>query len=52
MMELGLGVLRLAPAEFWAATPRELACAFPPGGRDPPGRADLDALTKRFPDRP
>ena len=50
MMELGLGVLRLSPAEFWAATPREIAAAFPLHGRDVPGRAVLDGLMQQFPD--
>jgi uncharacterized phage protein (TIGR02216 family) len=36
-MRLGLGVLKLSPAAFWAATPREIAAAFPRARRDVPG---------------
>jgi uncharacterized phage protein (TIGR02216 family) len=50
MMELGLGVLRLAPREFWAATPREIAAAFPSHPREHPARTDLDLLMQSFPD--
>ena len=50
-MELGLGVLRLPPRDFWAATPREIAAAFPARVPDAPGRADLDRLMMEFPDR-
>jgi uncharacterized phage protein (TIGR02216 family) len=48
MMELGLGVLRLAPREFWAATPREIAAAFP--GSPAMTRDKLDELSIQFPD--
>lgn len=50
MMELGLGVLRLPPRDFWMATPREIAAAFP--ARDAPvlKRADLDQLMNKYPD--
>lgn len=54
-MRVGLGVLGLSPAQFWAMTPRELAAAIEgraghtaPG--TPPSRAGLDALMVRFPD--
>lgn len=52
-MHLGLGRLRLLPRDFWAMTPAELAAtagffAPPP---DAPGRAMLEALMARFPDR-
>jgi uncharacterized phage protein (TIGR02216 family) len=53
MMQLGLGVLRLSPRDFWAATPREIAAAFashPAAG--PMDRRDLDDLINRFPDVP
>jgi len=53
MMELGLGVLRLSPRDFWSATPREIAAAFPRssgGGRL--ARSELDDLITRFPDDP
>jgi len=49
----GLGALRLAPREFWAATPREIAaaCRALHGTAAPAfARADLDALAQRFPD--
>jgi len=49
LMHLGLGVLRLSPKEFWAATPREIAAAF--GGPAPPlPRASFEELMKRYPD--
>lgn len=42
----------LAPAAFWAMTPRELAASLGTGGAS--GRLDrvaLDRLMRRFPDR-
>lgn len=49
LMHLGLGVLRLSPQEFWAATPREIAAAF--GGSAPPVlRSSFEELMKRYPD--
>lgn len=52
-MAVGLGVLRLPPCDFWAMTPREIACALGVAGErtDAPGRADLAALMRMFPDR-
>ncbi|AVT80766.1 rcc01693 family protein [Rhodopseudomonas palustris] len=53
-MQLGLGVLRLPPDQFWRMTPRELAAAIAGlrGGATPPlGRAALDELMRRYPDR-
>ena len=53
-MQLGLGVLRLPPDQFWRMTPRELAAAITGlrGGTTPPlGRAALDELMRRYPDR-
>ena len=51
LMAVGMGVLRLSPAEFWSMTPRELRAALGPGpGADAPARAELDALIARFPD--
>jgi uncharacterized phage protein (TIGR02216 family) len=53
-MAFGLGVLRLAPGDFWTMTPRELrAAAEGVYGRasGPPARATLDALMRDFPDR-
>jgi uncharacterized phage protein (TIGR02216 family) len=52
-MTVGLGVLRLSPAAFWAMTPKELAAAaaaFAPGGEGPIGRGRLGELMGRFPD--
>lgn len=53
-MTAGLGLLRLAPDTFWKMTPRELERALAPlrgPVSGPPGRADLDRLMRRFPDR-
>ena len=48
-MELGLGVLRLSPKDFWAATPREIAAAL--GGPAPAlARSIFEDLMKRYPD--
>ncbi|WP_244594600.1 phage tail assembly chaperone [Methylosinus sporium] len=52
-MAFGLGVLRLAPRDFWAMTPRELACAAEGVyGRavGAPSRDALMALMRAFPD--
>jgi uncharacterized phage protein (TIGR02216 family) len=54
-MSLGLGVLRLSPAQFWAMTPRELDAAIrgmmgPPAASLTPSRSGLDRLMQRFPD--
>ncbi|HVZ05139.1 phage tail assembly chaperone [Hyphomicrobium sp.] len=54
-MEIGLGVLGLAPLVFWSLTPRELQAAlrgkFGAIGRHAaPAREDLDALMQRYPD--
>jgi uncharacterized phage protein (TIGR02216 family) len=52
-MAAGLGHLRLAPRDFWATTPRELAAALRPLGTEPLEplrRADLAALIRQFPD--
>lgn len=53
-MAAGLGAMRLSPKDFWAMTPRELAAALGVGlvARRAPGRDDLAALMRRFPDRP
>ena len=51
MMASGLGVLRLSPRDFWAATPREIWAAFPrPMAATAPGRDDIKDLMNRFPD--
>lgn len=47
------GFLRWRPADFWAATPRELAMALAPFAREAaaaPTRAALEALIRQFPD--
>ena len=54
-MEAGLGLLRLAPTDFWAMTPRELDAALRGAlglsAREAPiGHADLTALMRAFPD--
>lgn len=53
-MAAGFGLLGLAPAAFWAMTPRELGAAL--RGRlgapteAPPTRDELGVLMARFPD--
>lgn len=54
-MRFGLGVLRLAPREFWAMTPRELSVAFSVHSKQPQSQApikgtDFASLMKKFPD--
>jgi uncharacterized phage protein (TIGR02216 family) len=54
-MEIGLGVLGLAPLVFWSLTPRELQAALRgksglSGARAAPSRNDLNALMCRYPD--
>lgn len=53
VMAVGLGLLRLAPAEFWRMTPREFGRAIAPMTTAPVapiGRAGLAALMRQFPD--
>jgi len=53
-MGFGLGVLRLPPETFWRMTLRELVCAMEGVAglsQQPPGRAALEQLMRRFPDR-
>ena len=50
MMAMGLGMLRLSPREFWAATPREIAAAFPTRKPHALPRGVLDDLLQQFPD--
>jgi uncharacterized phage protein (TIGR02216 family) len=49
-MQLGLGTLRLSPADFWRSTLRELTAALPP---ETPAleRHSFNDLMRRFPDR-
>ena len=52
-MALGFGLLRLAPSQFWAMTPIELAAAIKPlfaVGGEPLGRGDFERLMQQFPD--
>jgi uncharacterized phage protein (TIGR02216 family) len=54
-MSLGLGVLRLAPRDFWSMTPRELALSAEglfgrPAGPPSPSLDDLRRLAADFPD--
>jgi uncharacterized phage protein (TIGR02216 family) len=45
-------ILGWRPADFWAATPAELAGALaPPAESEPPSKDMIDALMQRFPDR-
>ncbi len=55
-MRAGLGLLRIAPRDFWAMTPRELAAALDGlmgrgGMAKPLGRQGLADLMRRYPDR-
>lgn len=54
-MDIGLGVLGLAPAVFWSLTPRELQAMlcgkFGTSGEGlAPTRVQLDALMQQYPD--
>ena len=52
-MQFGLGVLRLAPTDFWAMTPRELSAAyqaFQPLTPIPIDQNEMHDLMQRFPD--
>lgn len=49
-MKAGLGTLRLPPAAFWAATPREIAAAFAAPGNGALPRPVLETLLRQFPD--
>lgn len=53
-MGVGLGVMRLSPAAFWAMTPREFAAAVRGVAPEPTSRfrrSRLDELMQAFPDR-
>lgn len=55
-MAVGLGVLGLAPQQFWQMTPSELTAAVSglrgSSAHDaPPGRDDLGAMMARYPDK-
>ena len=49
---LAASLLGWRPAEFWAATPAELAACFDSGGPEAsgPDAQTLDELRRRFPD--
>ncbi|MBX3597056.1 MAG: phage tail assembly chaperone [Rhizobiaceae bacterium] len=51
---IGLGLLRLSPAQFWAMTPREFERAssvLRPARKNAPSRQELEALVVLFPDK-
>lgn len=52
LMRLGMGGLKLRPAEFWALTPVELLLMLGAenGGDAPLGRSRLEELVRQFPD--
>lgn len=50
---LGMGLLRLAPRDFWTMTPREAALVMrlvSGGTTEPPRRAALEELMRQLPD--
>lgn len=52
-MAIGLGLLRLSPADFWAMTTREFAALTRLSARNsatPLRRRDLERLMQDFPD--
>lgn len=52
LMQAGLQVLRLTPADFWRLTPIELKLMLGAEGRGPGmTRGQLEALTAAFPDQ-
>ncbi|MCO5063115.1 MAG: phage tail assembly chaperone [Rhizobiaceae bacterium] len=53
-MAVGLGLLRLSPADFWSMTPREFERAWSvlrPQSGSAPSRGELEALMNLFPDK-
>jgi uncharacterized phage protein (TIGR02216 family) len=50
-MHVGLGLMRLSPAAFWAMTPREFAAACRPYAAAFPDRPGMAALMELFPDK-
>lgn len=50
LMRLCIGQAGWRPADFWAATPREVAALFAPPPAGPLNRADFDRLANRYPD--
>lgn len=54
LLAFGFGRLKLSSRDFWAMTPREIAAAMEGVGGirpPPPGRARLDEMMQRYPDR-
>ncbi|MEZ5810883.1 MAG: phage tail assembly chaperone [Rhizobiaceae bacterium] len=54
VMAAGLGLLRLAPRDFWSMTTREFAAAMRAcglAGGAPMARGELEHLMNAFPDR-
>lgn len=54
-MHTGLGLLRLAPDDFWSMTTREFAAAAAarlPPAQHPMNRMELENLMQEFPDPP
>ena len=52
-MAVGLGVMQLSPAAFWAMTPKEFSAAMGgafPVGVEAPDRTALGEMMVRFPD--
>lgn len=52
LLKAGVQGLGLRPAEFWALTPAELRLMLGEGARPAMGRARLEELAERWPDRP
>jgi uncharacterized phage protein (TIGR02216 family) len=53
VLAIGLGVLRLAPEQFWKMTPREFAAALRGLYGEPAtplDRGSFETLARRFPD--
>lgn len=53
LIMLGMGLLRLAPRDFWTMTPREAALVMrlvSGGTTEPPWRAALEELMRQLPD--
>ena len=50
VLHAGLGRMKLAPKDFWAMTPRELAAALMAPEAQPLTRARLLALMEEYPD--
>jgi uncharacterized phage protein (TIGR02216 family) len=51
LMRLGLGQLRLTPAQFWQLTPVELALMAGLDGQQSMSRSGLAELMAKYPDK-